>query len=71
MEVEPTVPVLVFDDQVPGGHHLIPLRASEPQPMDHELEGEDLPPDRSSAPAEQDKGRPKSVKKSNIKAKKK
>ena len=41
MDTAQTVPVLVLDDQAPGGHHLI-----HPQDdlMDHEMEGEDLPP---------------------------
>ena len=36
--------------------------------MDHELEGEDLPPDRDSATAEQNNRKQKSVKKTNIKS---
>ena len=71
MDVEPTVPVLVLDGQVPGGHHLIPPRSQEPEPMDHELEGEGLPPDRKSAPADEEPvtQKSKTVKKTNTKEK--
>jgi len=41
LSVESAVPKLLLDNQVPGGHQLIP---PQDDLMDHELEGEDLPP---------------------------
>lgn len=58
MDVAQAVPKLLLDDQVPGGHQLIP---PQDDLMDHELEGEVLPP--------RDTKKPKNVKKAQTKEK--
>ena len=47
MDIDHAVPKLLLDDQVPGGHQLIP---PQDDLMDHELEGEVLPPPDTKKP---------------------
>jgi hypothetical protein len=56
MDVDHAVPKLLLDDQVPGGHQLIP---PQDDLMDHELEGEVLPPPDSKNPKTVKKTHPK------------